>query len=181
MYEKSRELAQLSLQQWLSKEVFSLGWFIILGLIIVFYVVWLILLDRKRASKLLLIGSLAAVGCTINYLVLGDTLGLIEYKIRLLPFYSPVFFSSITLSPIIMMLAEQYSSSWPGYMVRCAVGFTVLNIIFYIFTLIGILAFYHWNVFYHFLVLFGISLLVRLVFLWINGTQKRYQAKHGSG
>lgn len=177
MYDKSRELEQLSMQNWLSHEVFSFGWFLILGIIIAAYVIWLILLDRKRATQLLLIGSLAAVACTINYLTLGDMLGLIEYKIRLLPFYSPVFFSSITLSPIVIMLAEQYTSSWAGYIIRSAIGFAVLNFIFFLFTLVGILEFHNWNAFFHFLVLLGISLLVRLAFLWFSGTEKRKLAK----
>ena len=176
-YEKQRELAQLSIERWLKEEAFSLGWFVEIAVLIVTYAIWLKLLDRRRSTELLLIGSLAAVAKMMNGMALGGILGLFDYTIRLTPSLSNVFATSVTLSPVIVMLAEQYSSSWSGYMIRSAIGCAVLNFaVFPLFMLVGALKFYHWNVFYHFLVLFGHSLLVRFAFLWIEGIKKRHIA-----
>lgn len=178
LYEKSRELAQLSTQNWLAKEVFSYGWFLTAFTLIAAYVLWGVLGDKSKAERQLLIGSLAAVAYSLDSVILGNQLGLAEYNIRLFPFSVTLFISSVTLAPIIIMLANQYAASWKGYMLRSGIGFAFLClVIFPIFTAVGILSFHNWNVLYHFFVLFGISLVVRLGFLWIVGVQKRYLQK----
>lgn len=175
LYEKLREYSQLSIQHWLSDEVFTLGWFLQIAVLIVFYTVWLKLLDRRRATELLFIGSLAAVAKSMDSLVLGSMLGLVEYTVRIMPFSVSIFSTSITISPIIVMLAQQYTSSWKGYMLWTAIGTAFLNfVVFPVYMLVGVLKFHNWNVFFHFPVMFAIVLFVRLVFLWITGTQKRH-------
>lgn len=174
IYDKERVLAQMSIQNWLSNEVFSFGWFLMLGILIILYAVWLKLLDKQRATQLLLIGSLAAVFYHINFMFMIDFFGLFHYMIRLIPIHTPAFASSVTIAPITIMLVQQYTSSWKGYILWSAIGIAFINfVIFPLYTLIGILEFHNWNVFYHFLVMLVISLITRLVFLWITGTQKR--------
>jgi hypothetical protein len=175
LYEKTREMASLSMERWLSDEILSLGWFIEIGILIVAYIIWLKLFDKRRATELLLIGSLAAVAYTLNSMMSGNILGLAEYLVRIFPSPTNVFISSITLSPIILMLSEQYSSTWGGYMIRSAIGLAFMCFgIFTLYVAVGAVQFHNWNVFYHFLVLFAISLLVRCAFLWITGIQKRH-------
>ena len=108
-------------------------------------------------------------------MVLGGLLGLFDYTTRLLPVLSNVFVTSVTISPVIVMLSEQYSSSWGGFMIRSAIGFAILNFaIFPLYVKLGSLNFHNWNFFYHYLVLYGYSLIVRLAFLWIEGIKKRH-------
>ncbi len=151
-----------------------MGWFLEVGVLIIAYVLWLKLLDKRRATELLLIGSLTAMVKTVNIIVLGTLLGFVDYQVRLFPITTNIFVTSVTVSPIIVMLSEQYSSSWGGYMLRSAIGYAILNfILFPIYTLVGALQFHNWNVFYYFLVLYSWGLVVRLVFLWIEGIKKR--------
>lgn len=182
MYEKARELAELSIQDWISNEVFSFGWFLMVAIMIVAYAAWLKLVDRKRGTGILLIGSLEAVAKLIIVAILLDNiLGLYDYKIRILPVPANVFATSVTLSPILIMLVTQYTSSWKGFLLWAAIGNAFLNfVIFPIYTAIGVLDFHKgWNVFYHFLVLYTIAICVRVVFLWITGTHKRLEEKTG--
>ena len=178
LYEMSREMERLSMERWLSDEVFSLGWFLMLGVLIVFYAVWLKLLDRRRVVELLLLGSLIAVVKSLNSVFLGQTLGLADYPVRLVPVHSNIFITSMTISPIIAMLAQQYSKTWGGYMLRTGIGYALLCFgIFPLYVLVGALKFYNWNVLYHFLVLFVLAQIVRCAFLWIVGIQERHKAK----
>lgn len=182
LYEKERELAELSIKDWTSNEVFTFGWFFMVAIIIITYAVWLKLVDRKRGTGLLLIGSLEAVAKLIFVAILLDNiLGLYDYNIRLLPVPANVFATSVTLSPIFIMLVTQYTSSWKGYLLWTAVSNAILCfVIFPIYTAVGILEFHKgWNVFYHFLALYAIAICVRVVFLWITGTQKRLEEKTG--
>ena len=176
MYEKTVELEQISIRSWTSNEVFSLGWFVLVGSLIVAYVVWLKLLDRHRGTELLLIGALDAVAkLIISGIVLAQIFGLYIYNIRILPMPTNVFASSVTLSPIIIMLVAQYTSSWKGFLLWQAIGNAFLNfVIFPIYLALGIFTFHNgWNVFYHFIVLYVIAIGVRVVYLWITGTEKR--------
>jgi hypothetical protein len=180
MYEKEQELALASFQNWTSKEVFTFGWFLMVTILLVFYAVWLKLVDRKRGTELLLIGSLEAVAKLIFAgILLNSELGLYNYKIRFLPVPAGVFATSVTLSPILIMLVTQYTSSWKGFLLWEAIGNALLNfVIFPLYTAIGILEFHKgWNVFYHFLVLYALTICVRVVFLWITGTQKKLEGK----
>lgn len=175
MFEKERELAQLGIHNWTSNEVFSFEWFLMAGILIVAYIVWLKLVDKSRVTELLLLGSLETVAKIILAILIGNLLGLYDYKIRLLPMPSNVFATSATISPIILMLVQQYTTSWKGFIIWTTIGNAFLNfVIFPIYTLVGIIEFYNWNVFYHFLVLETVALIVRAVFLWITGTQKRH-------
>lgn len=179
IYEKSRELAQLSFEKWLSTDLFSFNWFVMIGVLVVFYIVWLKLLDKSRAGELLLIGSLAAVAFTISAFVIIEFLGLTDYLTKIFPLNPPIFITSETISPIIIMLVQQYTTSWKGYMLWTAVGFAFLSlVIFPIYTAIGILELHkNWNWFYHYIVLFTAAQIVRLVFLWITGTERRNVAR----
>ncbi len=182
MYEQERILAEQSIKDWTSNEVFTFGWFLMLAIIIVTYAVWLKLVDRKRGTVILLIGSLEAVAkLLIVAILLDNILGLYDYKIRLLPVPANVFATSVTLSPILVMLVTQYKSSWKGYLLWTAIGNAFLNfVIFPIYTAIGILEFHKgWNVFYHFFVLYAIAICVRIIFLWITGTQEKLEIKAG--
>jgi hypothetical protein len=176
VYEKERELAKLSIQNWTANEVFSFQWFLMIGILIVSYAVWLKLVDRKKVTELLLIGSLDSVAKIIIAAVLLDNiLGLYDYKIRILPVPVSIFATSVTISPILIMLVAQYTTSWKGFFLWAAIGNAFLNfVIFPIYISVGILKFYNWNVFYHFLVLYAVAVIVRVVFLWIIGIQKRH-------
>lgn len=179
MYEKSVELTQQKIQQWLSNEVFSFGWFVELTILITLYVIWLILLDKKRAKDILLIGALAAVFFHINLQTLTEIFSFLEYKITLLPYDDELFISSVTLAPVIIILVHQYTKSWKGYILWSAIGMALLNFgILRLYISVGALEFYKgWNLFYHYLTLVIVAIFTKLIFLWIAGTQKRNAAK----
>lgn len=175
-YETSRKLAEQSYQHWVTYELFSLDWFVIVIVLAVFYIVWLILLDKSRTSHLLLIGSLSAVGFLISAIVL-NYFGVIEYKVAITPFEPPIFIASVTLAPVLIMLTQQYTSSWKGYlMINClGMGFLAF-VISPIYSLIGIYQFHRWNYIYTFLLLYFGALVSRLVYLWIIGVERKHTA-----
>jgi hypothetical protein len=53
-YEIQRSLVSLSYQNWITNELFTFGWFVILGILVVVYAIWLQLLDRTRVRDILL-------------------------------------------------------------------------------------------------------------------------------
>ena len=121
-YEKARELASASYQHWISEELFSFNWFVLIIVEIVVYIIWLKLLDKSKASQLLLLGSLAAVGYILSNIVLYNFYGFVEFKIALTPFEPPLFTVAATIAPVVIMIVQQYTSSWKSYILWTAIG-----------------------------------------------------------
>jgi len=175
VYELARKLADQSYQKWISDELFSSNWFLLIFVNAIFYIIWLKSLDKNRTDHILLIGSLSAVNFLIGDIVLFGFFGLAEYKVNITPFEPAIFIVSVTLAPIIIMLVEQYMSSWKGYLLWLSIGMAFLAFVLLpIYSLVGILQFHNWNYLYHFLYMLTSGLIIRVVFLWIIGTKQRH-------
>ena len=178
-YEIARKLAEQSYQHWVSYELFSFNFFLLIIVNVIFYSIWLKLLDKSRISHLLLIGALAAVGYLIGDIFLFGFFGVAEYKVSLTPVEPPFLILSVTVGPIIIMLIEQYISTWKGYLLWASICMAFLTfVILPIYSLVGIFQLHNWNYFYHFLCILTIGLIVRVVFLWIMKIEQRH---HSSG
>lgn len=88
-YETSRLLAYQSYQHWLSSELFTFGWYVSVGVVLVTYAIWFKLVDKRMIKDLLLLGSLCAVAfATVDSTLVGY-LGLWTFNIKLFPFNPP--------------------------------------------------------------------------------------------
>jgi len=177
LYNMMREIMKVSIKQWFDSEFLTYQWFITIGVLITFYVVWFILLDKSRATELLLLGALACVAYAFNNLIISTYLGLVEYKIRVMPITPSLLFSSVTLCPIILMIVQQYTTTWKGYFLWAAIGLGGLSLIFAIYTWLGILQWHNgYNALIHFIVLFAAGIGIRAVYLWVIDSTKRNKA-----
>lgn len=167
LYENARLLTYQSYQQWLIHELFSVGWFFEITIISIIFAIWLKLLDKSRIQSILLLGVLSAIGFAMSDMLLIDYLGVIEYKIRLLPIDSALFMGSITTAPILYMLVLQYTSSWKTYLLWAGIGTTIVALgLLPIYSLLGILKFYRWNYFYQLILMLMNGAIVRVLLLW---------------
>lgn len=142
------------------------------------YIVWILLLDKRRVVQLLLLGSLAAVAYTLNNMVVTSSLGVVEFPIRLTPLQPDLFIASATLCPIAVMLVQQYTTSWKGYMLWSAVSIAFMcSVLFPFYVRVGIATLHGLSFIVYFIVLFLIALFVRAVYLWFEGVQKRHTAQ----
>ncbi len=178
-YEISRKLAEKSYQHWIAYEFFSLNWFILIIVNIIFYGIWLKVLDKSKVKHFLLIGSLSAVGFLTGDTVLMGFFGVAEYKVSITPFMPSLLIVSVTLCPIIIMLVQQYTSSWKGYFLLSSIGMAFLAyVILPIYARLGIFQLHNWNYLYQFLYTLTSGLIVRAFFLWIIKMEQRH---HTSG
>jgi hypothetical protein len=175
MYEQSRALESQYFQRWLSSEVLSWQWFVMVGFVLTVYIVWIWLLDKKRIVPLMLLGSLAAVAYTMENMVLNSFNGAVEFLVRITPLQPELFIMSVTISPIAIMLVEQYTSSWKGYLLWTGIAFAFMCFAVYPFYIhIGIAVLHNWNMVYHYIMIMAISVFVRAVFIKLAAIQKRY-------
>lgn len=175
VYETSRLLAEQSYQDWITNQLFSLGWFLQVGLLIAVYTVWLIIADKSRIKDLLLFGSLFAVAFALVDSICIGFLGLWEFTINLLPFQPPFFIVGFTIGPIVHMIALQYSSAWPRYVLLSGVGSAlIVFVILPIYAALGILQMHNWNYFYHYLLFLFIATTARWFYMWFTGIEQRH-------
>lgn len=176
-YETARLLAYQSYQQWISTELFSFNWFVIMGMLAIFYTVWIKLVDTSRLSKILLLGSLSAVGFLIADIILMGYFGVAQYKVSPLPVEPPIFIVSVTKAPILYMLVYQYTSSWKSYALWASIGTAVLSFgLFPLYSLLGIFQLHHWNYFYQFLLMFTGGMIARALLLWVISLEQGHPA-----
>lgn len=176
-YETSRLLAYQTYQHWVSKELFSFGWFFIIIVLAIVYIIWFKLVDKSNLRNLLLLGSLASVGFIIGDLVLFNSLGRIEFKIRIFPLMAPIFIVTVTIVPILIMMVHQYTSSWKGYLLWASIGTAVIAFgLGPIYILVGIIQLHNWNMFYQFLFMLTGGILSRAALLWVIGIEQSHPA-----
>jgi len=176
-YETSMLLASASYQHWISQELFSTGWFVILGVLFVVYAIWLKIVDKSRLTSLLLLGSLCAVGFGLSDLILEGYFGLWEYKISIFPLKPPMFVVSYTICPILFMTVAQYTTSWKSYLLWSSIGVAVINFgLIPVYTALGIIMDHNFNHFYGFILFMTGGIIGRAICLWIISIEQSHQA-----
>jgi hypothetical protein len=151
-YETARLLSYQSYQQWISTELFSFGWFVMVGVLAIVYTIWFKIVDKNKLISLLLLGSLCAVGFGLSDLILEGYFGLWEYQIRLFPLIPSMFVTTYTIGPILFMTVAQYTTSWKSYLVWAIIRVSVINFgLIPIYGMLGILKLHNFNTFYGFM------------------------------
>jgi len=152
-YEASRLSAYQSYQHWVSAEVFTVGWFVMIGVLLVTYAIWFKLVDKSRIRDLLLLGSLLAVGFGVVGIILGDNYGFWDFHIRPVPMTTTLFTVSYTIGPILYMMVAQYTTSWKSYLIWSSIGTAVITFgLLPIYGMLGIVTLHNnYNFFYNFI------------------------------
>ena len=173
LYQISRLLTSQSYQHWASTEFFSFGWFFTIGIVTISYFFWAKVVDKSRLGQLVLLGIFSAIGFLIAEIITIGFYGVIEYNVRLLPLFPPLFTVSFTLAPLIFMLVLQYTATWNNYVFWAAIGSALLAFVllpFYSFT--AILQFHNWNYFFEFLLLLTNGILARALLLLVMNVEQ---------
>jgi len=160
--------------RWVSEELFTSGWFVIVASMVLIYTVLIIYIDKSRLRELFFYGSLLSVSFGFIEMVATNT-GLVAYKITLFPFISTPFPFAYTIHPILHMLVYQYAPDWRS--------FTVLNTIATAFFAFVALPFYawagifwlgHWSYIYSFILAAVSSSLARAFVIWLTNIEQKY-------
>ena len=159
------ELWNLSYNQWKTETLFSIKWWSLIALIVIFYAIWLVIVEKRRLSQILLFGSLIAVGRIVMDII-GTDVALWSYNIREIPFFPSPFLHDFTITPLSLMVVYQYCHSWKKFLIWTVVVTGIISFVFFpILIMFSFLKFYHWNYFYSFALMIGIASIARWVVL----------------
>ncbi|MDP4125565.1 MAG: CBO0543 family protein [Bacillota bacterium] len=166
------ELWNLSYNHWKTETLFSIKWWSMVALITISYIIWWVIVDKRRLSQILLFGSLISV-CRITMDIFGNNTALWSYDIRLTPFSPSPFLHDFTVTPLALMVVYQYCHTWKKFLVWNVIVTGIISFVFFpILIKFGFLTFYSWNYFNSFILIFGFALLSRWVLLGVLKIEK---------
>lgn len=160
--EITKQFRNMKVEYWLNENLFTLSWWILFITTIGIFIVWLILLDKKRIMEIIIYGLL------VTYIaVIADSIGvallLWHYPNTLLPAPLIVEIHRVQM-PVIYMLIYQYFPAWKPFLIA-----TTLNAFVFAFILEPILIWlkiyepYHWEHVYSLLPYILIAVVLKFV------------------
>ena len=169
------ELWNLSYTQWKTHTLFSIQWWSLIALIVISYAIWWVIVDKRRLSQILLFGSFVVVGRIVLDIIAVNAV-LWSYDIRETPFFPSPFLHDFTLTPLALMAVYQYCHSWKKFLIWNGVATGIIPYVFFpLLIKFHFLTLYHWNLFYSFVLIFGICAFSRWVLLGILKLQQKRQ------
>lgn len=163
-------------ERWVSQEIGTFGWFFNIFFLAIIYIVWLKVVDKRRLKELLLFGALVSVSAGFVDLV-AISIGLWEYKIRLVPLNPATFPFDYTVVPILSMMVLQYTHTKKSYILGNVIAAAIFAfVISPIYTLIGIKKYNDFNYLYMFSLVFSILTMTKYVYDWLSSIQQKHSA-----
>ncbi|OPH47391.1 hypothetical protein BC351_40085 [Paenibacillus ferrarius] len=159
-----KELTKLREQYWLHYDLFTLQWWLLLALLIIPWVVWWRLADKKRLKDIVLFGV------SISYLIflldhIGYELNLWLYPHKLTRIIPESSAFDLGILPVLHMLLFQYFTRWRSYLIANTLMATVFVLLCEpISVWIGLYKILHWKYIYSFPLYILKAVLIKGIF-----------------
>ncbi|HWP95830.1 MAG TPA: CBO0543 family protein [Syntrophomonadaceae bacterium] len=157
-------ITSMRIQNWLGEDLFRFQWWLLVGILIIPWIVWVKMVDRTRIFELLAYGFLFSI---ITGLVdaIGIELGLFIYPYKLMPIVPRLLPAVFGLVPVSFMLLYQFSDSWRSFIINNIIfGAVAAFILQPIAKYLGMYQMLHWSYFYSFVV----YILAAVSLRWLN-------------
>jgi len=156
----------LSLAHWLSYELFTWQWWVNLAATLLPLLAWWKLVDKQRLLRIAFFG--AVVNLTASSLdVVGSSLHLWEYPIRILPIPPLLYPVDFVFVPLLLMLVYQKYPRWRDFLLATAAVATGLTFVGEpLAVYINVYKLITWRYVYSFPLYILIAVLARLVADW---------------
>ncbi|CAG9623255.1 CBO0543 family protein [Sutcliffiella rhizosphaerae] len=173
LQEGIRKNNKIEWQYWLDNDIFSLKWWIIVLISVVFLLIFLALIDKQRI-KLISIAFLVTFILVAIVNEGGYFFGLWSYPHQFVPFLKNVNAVDFLTIPVILTLLYQFFSRWKYFLIA---NIIVLLLIAYVavplFVYFKFYVLYKWNYTLSFVTLFIVSICVKVMVDWINKRAKQ--------
>lgn len=147
--------------------LFSIQWWILLATLIIPWVVWWKLVDKRNFKVILLYGLIIMSLINImDHTGLQLMLWSYEYKLTpLIPILSPV---DLSLLPVLYMLMYQYFRKWKSFWIAQIVGAAIFSFVGEpIFVALGIYRMLNWKHYYSYPFYIALAVLIRCFLAWL--------------
>lgn len=165
---------ELLTELWLRHDLFSMKWWFIVVLNVVFLILLFMLIDRYR---LLLI----SFAFTVTFVLVGlsDEIGSFfdfwSYPHQFIVFTHRMNAVDFAAVPVIMTLIFQYFSKWKSYLFASIIMSAVISFIAIpLFVLFGLYRIEHWHYFYSFLFMIVLFIVSKGIINFVNNRAEKY-------
>lgn len=157
-----RQINDMLMDYWLTNTLFSFNWWFLLVITIMFFIIWLIVLDKKRIIEIASFGLI--IGTTTFILdIIGITLVLWSYPDKIIPVIPPIIEIHHVHLPIIYMVIYQFFNSWKSFLIAMTMASLIFSFVFEPLTeWLGIYEVYNWKYIYS----FPIYIFIGWIFRW---------------
>lgn len=172
------KLAGLRKAYFFQDELFSYQWWLIVVMMLTCWVVWGILLDRKRFRNILLIGCLS-MGFALVLDDIGLTMARWNYPYKIVYFTTRLSLVDMVILPVAFMLIYQYCRKWATYII-----FSVLFALFAafiaepIFVKLNMYTIIDWHYMYSAPIYVAIGVVVKGIVDITEFLEKKAKKKH---
>lgn len=167
---------QLQVDHWLKFELYSPQFWLLIGLTIIPWFIWVKLVDRKRLLEIIIFGLIISILVTTMDEV-GCQLNLWEYLYDIEPLFPRLIPMNFTLLPIGYMLVYQYFTRWKSFMAANAIVAAFYSFIGEpLLQMLDIYAMLNWKHIYSFPIYILLAVLVRVLVNWIVRKKEATQA-----
>ena len=136
---------------WLNHIVFRWRWWLLLGLSIIPWIIWINIRNKNDTVRLLFVGLIVAmVSNTLD--TIGINYDMWHYDWKIFPFISLYLPWDLTLFPVSIMLMLQYKPKINKYIKAITFSFTCAFIFEPLFSLLSLYDTVHWKYWYSFII-----------------------------
>ncbi len=162
----------LQFKHWCKFEVFSFQFWLLLAMLIIPWIIWTKLVDKKRLAEIFIYGLLVVT--VVTFLdELGCQLNFWEYSIDIEPYFPRLIPMNFSMLPVWYMLVYQYANGWKKFILVnffSAIFFTFVGEP--IFVALKIYVLFTWKHIYSFPIYIIIAILLKALTMVI---MKKYR------
>lgn len=164
----------IRMEYWLNENLFSFGWWVLLVTTIGLFIVWVIILDKKRIFEIITYGLMVAIiAMTLD--MLGISLLLWNYPNSLTPSHS-VTEIHIVQMPVIYMIVYQYFNKWKTFLIVAAISAFIFALILEpLLEWLQIYKLYQWKFIYSLVPYFVIAVVLKWIINKFKQLDQNYQ------
>lgn len=118
--------SQQRIEFWLQHDLYSWQWYVLLAMLIIPYIIWWKLVDKKRLLPIVTMGLM--VISTANWMdQVGTELGWWTYVHKTIPIFPQMIPVNYSMMPVGYMLVYQYFVPWRQYMIAMIVMTSIMT------------------------------------------------------
>jgi predicted neutral ceramidase superfamily lipid hydrolase len=166
--ELHKKITEMRIEYWLNHVLFTFQWWLLLLSLIVPWIIWWRIVDRKRIKDILLFGLLIMIVVTILDET-GRQLQLWSYPYQIVPFLPHLITVNYGIIAFFHMLVFQRYSNWPSFIIANVIMALIFSFLLEPLTeWLGIYRLDNWKHFYSLPIYVSKAILIKAVVEKIN-------------
>ncbi|MGB8954469.1 MAG: CBO0543 family protein [Tumebacillaceae bacterium] len=168
------KFAKANREHWLRDDLFSFNWWLMLVVTVLFYVIWLRIINKSRLTEILLFGAFVTIMSTIIDVV-GVNLLWWGYPNNLLPIVPAFLVLDLSQVPITFAVVYQrYGYNSKYFFIAMAILSAVYSFgVEPLLSWLGIYRLHQWHYYYSFPLYILVAFLARFAVRYIRRTEQR--------